>query len=132
MKELVLSELDKLELKKLQDEYTEVSKKKNNLKNRIDSFINSHTVSIFQQKSTAPLLKRDLDEVYNYLKACQGAETRHICDFLNAKLEGLPLRWNVQNLKNLKLDSGMFHSFLAIHMKADNRFYKDDKTWKVI
>lgn len=131
MKELVLSELEKLELKKLQDEYTEVSKTKNSLKRRIDSFINQHTVSIFQEKSITGLLNRDLDAVYEYLKIVKEAETKHICNFLNTKLEGLEVRWNRQNFNNIKLDSGMFYNFLATYMKNDTRFYKEDKLWKV-
>lgn len=130
MKELILNKAEEQELKEMQEAYTKLAKEKRALQTKIGLYINSRTVDITTINSTNQYIERDLQLVYDFIKENGKKTTRELCDFLNKTCVNKFKRWNVNNLSNVKLDSGMFHGVMTRYMKE--KFIKEDnKYWNI-
>jgi hypothetical protein len=131
MKELILNNLEKEELAIMQEEFLKISKEKRCLKMKISNYISDHTTNTLKIKPDIIYINRDLDLVYEYIKLNGPSLTIDLCIYIDKTLENDFKRWNVNNLKNLKLDTGSFYGFMSLKMKYDNRFLKDGKYCKI-
>ncbi len=123
--ELVLTKSDEIIMAELQRDLVEKNKLAKKAKERLETFIKDHTTDIFRPgKKANYLIRRDIDTVKHILKLNpEGLTTFQICDALNHMIKKEDRRWKVN------LDSGMFHSYLGIHLKKDFEIRKILTKW---